>query len=139
MNHHALGTMTRAMKGPIEAPPALGQPLQSIVDVVAAWPGVTATVHWHLVHRSQVDGVDFYLGEAELGHLHVDGSIHLATSPELGSTLVAEGAARPFRYLQGWVEEDARGIGQEAAVALFRRNYDELRSRDIGGMVTLPR
>lgn len=127
MKSEARGTLPRAAKGPVAAPPALEAPLQVIVDAVAGWPGVNTTVHWHLVDRSRVDGVDFYVGEEELGHLHLDGSIHLATSLELGKALIAEGLAKPFRYQQGWVEEQVRHVGAESAIALFRRNYEQLR------------
>ena len=128
MTSRAIGTLPRAAKGPVRPSPALDGPLRTIADAVGGWPGITTTVHWHLVDRSRVDGVDFYLGDDELGHLHLDGSIHLATSPDLGHALIAAGLAKPFRYQQGWVEEQVRRIGTEAAVALFRRNYDDLAS-----------
>ena len=60
--------------------------------------------------------------------MHLDGSIHLATSPSLGRDLVAGGLAKPFRYQEGWVEEQVQRIGADAAVALFRRNYEQLRA-----------
>lgn len=126
MNNQATGTLARADKGPVQRPPVIDGPLQSIVDVVAGWPGIDTTVHWHLFDKSRVDGVDFYLDEEELGHLHLDGSIHLATSPSLGKLLVAESAALPFRYQHGWVEAQVALIGQQAAVALFRRNYEHI-------------
>lgn len=124
----ASGTLPRAAKGRVAPPPPLDGPLGTVVDAVAAWPGIQATVHWYLYDASKVDGVDFYWGDEELGHLHLDGSIHLATSPELGRALVAEGAAKPFRYQPGWVEEQVRRIGPQAAIALFRRNYERLTS-----------
>ena len=126
MNERSRSTLPRNAKGPIAAPPVLQGPLQAVVDAVAHWSKVDTTVHWHLVDRARVDGVDFYVGDEELGHLHLDGSIHLATSAALASALIAEGAARPFRHQRGWVEEDARRIGPDAAIALFRRNYDDL-------------
>ena len=125
MIEHALGTLPRSAKGPV-VPPPLGGPLGVVADAVAGWPGVSATTHWHLFDASWVDGIDFYVGERELGHLHLDGAIHLATSPGLGAALVAERLARPFRYQRGWVCENVGGIGTTATVALFRRNYDAL-------------
>ena len=119
-----LATMARADKGPMAPPPLLAEPMRTVADAVAGWSGVVATTHWHLYRRSQVDGIDFYVGEQELGHIHLDGSIHLATSPTLGRDLVAEGRARPFRHVHGWVEGEISSIGADAAVALFRRNYD---------------
>lgn len=132
MNTLARGTLPRAEKGPLAPPPRLDGALRSVADAVAAWPGVEATVHWHLWDRDRVDGVDFYLQEEELGHLHLDGAIHLATSPALGKTLVDEGAARPFRYQAGWVEEQLERLGADATIALFRRNYDAIEAHSRG-------
>ncbi len=129
---HALGTMARAGKGPMAPPPVLAEPIRTVADVVAGWSGVEATAHWHLHRRSQVDGINFYLGEQELGHIHLDGSIHLATTPTLGIALVAEGRARPIRHVHGWVEETISNIGADAAVALFRRNSDQVSRPNIG-------
>jgi len=126
MNDKALGTLARSQKGPVASAPTLEEPLQTVIDSVADWPGVTKTVHWHFSDQSLVDGVDFYVADEELGHVHLDGEIHLATSQALANLLVAEGAAKPFRYQRGWVEEDIRRIGTAAAVALFRRNYEQL-------------
>lgn len=123
------GTLPRGEKGPIAPAPRLEGPVQAVIDAVSAWPGIDTTVHWHLVDRTRVDGVDFYVGDQELGHLHLDGSIHLATRPALGREMIAEGVARSFRYQQGWVEEQVGRIGTDAAVALFRRNYDDLAAR----------
>ncbi len=128
MDIESRSTLPRSEKGPIGPPPALDGPLRVVVDAVSGWPGIAATVHWDLSDRSRPDGVDFYLGEEEVGHVHLDGSIHLATGPDLGKALIAEQAAKPFRYQQGWVEEDVARIGTEAAVALFRRNYEHLRT-----------
>lgn len=128
MTDQALGTLSRSEKGPVAPPPDLDGPLGLVAGEIRGWPEVTATTHWDLFQPTRVDGIDFYVGEAELGHIHLDGSIHLATSPALGATLVAEGAARPFRYQRGWVCETMQAVGSDAAIALFRRNYERLRS-----------
>ena len=106
--------------------PALEGSLAKVADAVKKWPGVVSSVHWDLYSPTTVDGVDFYFGEQELGHIHLDGSIHLATSPKLGRALVAAGLAQPFRYQRGWVDERVQHIGPAAAIALFQRNYDRL-------------
>ena len=97
MPDQALDTVARADKGPIAPPPRLGGPSGEVVEDIASWACVTATAHWDLFDRSRVDGVDFYRGDVELGHIHLDGAIHLATSRDLGGLLVAEGLAWPFR------------------------------------------
>lgn len=128
MKETALGTMPRADKGVIAPAPKLAGSVAAVAKVVASWPGVLTTTHWHFYDRSRVDGVDFYLGEKELGHIHLGGELHLATSPSLGEALIAEGVARPFPYQRGWVCEDVNEVGAEAATALFKRNYDRLQA-----------
>lgn len=126
MTEIAANTLPRDAKGAVAPPPALEGPLGVVASAVAAWPGVTATAHWDFSRPDRVDGIDFYVGDAELGHIHLDGSIHLATPPALGAALVAEGLGRPFRYAKGWVEANVRELGEARATDLFRRNYDRL-------------
>ena len=118
------GTLDRASKGPIAAPPILDGILAAVAETVASWPKVVSTAHWHLYDSSRVDGIDFYVGEDELGHIHLDGSIHLATNPSLGKALIAAGLAQRFPYGHGWVQANVERIGATAAVALFSRNYE---------------
>ena len=127
MIEQAQSTLPREAKGPMAAAPHLGGELQALIDQVAAWPGVAATTHWHFADQTRVDGVDFYVGDDELGHLHLDGSIHLATTPTLGAQLVAERLGSPFPYARGWTQSRVSRLGVERATALFRRNYDRLR------------
>ena len=87
MMDQALSTLPRRAKGPIAPPPALAGKLKEVADAVAGWPDVEATIHWRFDQPNRVDGVDFYVGSDELGHIHLDGSIHLATPPWLGSEL----------------------------------------------------
>ena len=126
MQEKALGTLPRLQKGPVGPAPKLKKPLQTVIDVVASWTGVTKTVHWHFADQSRVDGIDFYVSDEELGHVHLDGEIHLATTQTLADELVAQGSARHFRYQTGWVEADIQCIGNAAAVELFRRNYERV-------------
>ena len=126
MSEPAFGTMARADKGPVKPPPALDGPLGRVANEVAGWHGIIATAHWDLFDMSRVDGVDFYYGEQELGHIHLDGSVHIATNPDLGRALVDQGMCRPFPYQRGWVHEQVHRIGPSSAVALFQRNYERL-------------
>ena len=127
MTQKALSTLPREAKGPLAPPPVLGAPIKAVADAIAAWPDVQATTHWHLNDAGRVDGIDFYVGQEELGHIHLDGSIHLATTPDLGAKLVAEGWGRPFPWAEGWTMASIERLGADKAVALFRRNYDRLR------------
>ncbi len=127
MTEQAISTLSRDAKGPLAPPPTLEGRFQAVADAVAAWPEVEATTHWHFADQSRVDGADFYVGADELGHIHLDGSIHLATTPELGAKLVAESLGRPFPWARGWTMASIDRLGVDAAVALIRRNYDRLR------------
>jgi len=127
MTDKVISTLPRSAKGPIAPPPALAGKLKAVADAVAAWPEVEATVHWRFDQPDRVDGVDFYVGPDELGHIHLDGSIHLATPPWLGSALVAEGLGKPFVWARGWTVASIHRLGVDRSVALFRRNYDRLR------------
>ena len=88
MTDQAHSTLPRNAKGPLAPPPVLGGPAQAVADAVAAWPEVEASTHWRFNDPTRVDGIDFYVGPHELGHIHLDGSIHLATTPELGAEMV---------------------------------------------------
>lgn len=131
MNTKFQGTLSRSVKGPLESPPSLRVSLQAVVDTVAGWPGINKSVHWHFADLSRVDGVDFYFGDEELGHIHLEGEIHIAAGADLTSLLIAEGAAKPFRYQAGWVEEQADRIGTVASIQLFRRNYERLQRENL--------
>ena len=127
MTDQALSTLPREAKGRIAPPPALTGKLKAVADAVAAWPEIEATTHWRFDQPNRVDGIDFYVGSDELGHIHLNGSIHLATSPRLCSVLVAEGLGRPFQWGHGWTVASIDRLGVDGSVALFRRNYDRLR------------
>ena len=131
MTGQARSTLPRGAKGPLAPPPVLGGSIQAVADAVAGWPEVQATTHWHLNDQTQVDGVDFYVGAEELGHIHLDGSIHLATPPDLGAEMVAEGLGRRFPWVRGWTLARIDRLGVDGAVTLFRRNYDRLRPTEV--------
>src|SRR6516165_1298489 len=69
--------MKLADKGRIKPPPALKGAAQLVSQEIQSWPGIVAATHWFLYDRTQVDGADFYVGERELGHIHLDGEFHL--------------------------------------------------------------
>lgn len=119
--------MSLAAKGRYMPPPVLDEPLQALSVEIQLWPNVFAATHWHLSRREEVNGADFYVGADELGHIHLDGEVHLATSMALREVLVAEGLARPFPYYRSWVETSIR-TEKDAKHAkwLFKLNYDRL-------------
>jgi len=126
--------MTLAEKAPLAPVPTLAALLEPVSQAVRGWPGIVAAAHWDLFRVGEVvDGADFYLGDHELGHLHLDGKAHLATSPALGP-LVAHGLARPLRWggaaYRGWTEFSVRTAAAAAhATWLFGLNYQRLQGR----------
>lgn len=118
-------------KGPIQPAPVLAGPGQQTAAAIQAWPAIISATHWDLFNRSRVDGADFYVGDAELGHIHLNGEVHLATTSALGVPLLERGLARPFSFGNGygdWVSFLIRTAADaDHATWLFRLNYDRLR------------
>jgi hypothetical protein len=133
--------MKLAEKGPLAPPPVLAAVLEPVSQAIQAWPGTVAAAHWDLFRVGEViDGADFYVGEEELGHLHHNGEVHLATTPGLGQALVASGLARPLRWggaaYQGWTEFSVRTAADAVhATWLFELNYQRLCGRPEGELV----
>ena len=90
----------------------------------------------------RVEGTDFYVDgpTQELGHLHLNGDLHLATPPALGEPLVAAGLARPFPYgghdYLGWTCWRVLTFADAAhAEWLCRINYDYLRGTPVAELL----
>jgi hypothetical protein len=120
--------MKLAEKGRFAPPPALPLNAQAVSEVIAAWPSVHARTHWLLGDEREVDGADFYVGQEEIGHIHLDGEAHIAVSKRLRAALLEAGLAKPFRWNQKFVLfriETAKDRGR--AEALFRLAYQSVR------------
>ena len=117
--------MKLAEKGRFAPPPTLEGPAQSVAEEVASWRRVRARTHWLLGDERAVDGADFYVGEDELGHIHLDGEAHVFHTRLVADALLAAGLGQPFRWSRNIV---VFSIEREADVAhalwLFRLNYD---------------
>lgn len=122
-----LPNMTLTAKGPIQPPPRLAPRLESVAQAIMMWPQVIAATHWNLYANHEVDGADFYVGELELGHIHLDGEVHIPVATPLRKALIKAGLARPFRWGDGWVEVSIKTMADaEHARWLFQLNYDRL-------------
>ena len=116
-------------KGRRMPPPILNAPLQRLSEEVQSWPDIVAATHWHFSWNGQVDGADFYRGEEELGHLHLDGELHLAASSALVRALIGAGLARPFPWsnTDEWMLYNIRSESDaQQAEKLIRLAYDYL-------------
>ncbi len=83
--------------------PSLTGFAEQVAAALEQQPGVTARTHWRLGNERLVDGADFYVGQQELGHLHLDGEAHIPLTVALREQLVASGKAHPFPWAEGWV------------------------------------
>ncbi len=122
--------MTLEEKGLIIPPPIMTTYPQMVSNAIQKWENVIAATHWDLYDNTKVDGADFYIGKNEIGHIHLDGSVHLATINELKIPLLKNNLAQKFPYggkYEDWVlfkiasESDAKH-----AIWLFQLNYERL-------------
>lgn len=119
--------MTLEEKGKIIPPPKMSLHLQTVSEAIQQWKGIIAASHWDLYDRSRVDGADFYVGNQELGHIHLNGEVHLATTDALCKPLVRAGLAEKFPYGAGWVlHRITNKTEAKHAVWLFNINYQRL-------------
>ena len=116
-------------EGRIQPPPTLQGIAQSVSSELQSWPGTAAFTHWQLGDPTTIDGAEFHVDEHELGHIHLNGELHLALTDPLRKLLVERRLARPFRWVSSWVERPiASSTDAEQALWLFRLGYDRLRS-----------
>jgi luciferase-like monooxygenase len=127
--------MRLAEKGPIIAPPVLEGWAHVASLEIQSWPGIISATHWSLHDPTQVDGADFYVGEAELGHIHLDGEIHLGLTRPLRKALTDAKLAEPFQWAHHWVQFPITDQSStQHAIWLFLLGYDRLngaRSREL--------
>ncbi len=119
--------MTLQEKGTILPPPILKPTLEAISLAIQSWPGITAATHWDLYNRSKPDGADFYVGDHEVGHIHLDGEVHIPLDASLSKAVLGAALAEKFPYGKHWIFTTI-STKEEAARAewLFRLSYDRV-------------
>ena len=129
--------MKLSEKGRFAPPPSLPKHAEEVSQALASWPGVHARTHWLLGDESVVDGADFYVGEEEIGHLHLEGQAHVATGLALRKSVVAAKLAGPFRWNTKFVVHDVeRASDVEHALWLFRLAYDRAKGATDEDLIT---
>ena len=108
-------------KGEIRSPPKLKGPAEAVSLQIQSWRGVISATHWYLYDRTQVDGADFYVGEKELGHIHLDGELHLG----LTAGLCLNQAEQPE---PGWFGDCLQGTREPLGVFGVERSLQERRT-----------
>ena len=88
---------------------------------------ISAT-HWQRDNPTGVDGAEFHVEEGgELGHIHLDGEVHIALTEPLRDQLVDSNLAQPFVWDKAWVTAPVTSSSEaDQAVWLFRLAYDRL-------------
>ena len=105
-------------KGRFVPRPALDGVSEDLAHAIEQWPQVHARTHWYLGDETEVDGADFYVGDEELGHIHLYAEAHIAVPRALGDALIAAGLAQPFPWSRSFVAKRVR-TKKDAREALF--------------------
>ncbi len=93
---------------------------QRVIDSVTGWDGIES-------HPHRFGGVEFKLGKAEIGHVHVGmGLVDIRFTRRTREALVAEGEAEPHHILpeSGWISFWMRDPADaDQAIRLLRLSY----------------
>ena len=95
-------------------------PLEAVTRQVSSWKGVS-------LHQHRFGGVEFRLGDRELGHVHAKFA-DLPFPRAIRDEMVASGRAKPHHVLpdSGWVTVPMRTASKaENVIGLFRLNYEQ--------------
>ena len=124
-------------KGQILPAPVLNKYPQMVSEEIQKWSNIISATHWDLYDRTKVDGADFYLGKKELGHIHLDGWVHLATNKALSQAILKNKLAEKFPYAQNWVMFSiTKKQDVKKAILLFQLNYDRLNGEPIDNLIS---
>lgn len=128
--------MKLAEKGRFAPPPKLERAAQTVSETLASWEGVHARTHWLLGDERKVDGADFYFGEDEVGHIHLDSEAHVFQARKVADAVIAAGLGRPFAWSKDVVVfRVARQRDVDHALWLFRLSYDRRRRVSVDELV----
>ena len=115
-------------KGPIKQAPLLTGPAQEVSEAIQSWPNIISATHWAIGDSTKVNGADFYVDDMELGHIHLDGEMHLSLTQNLAKLLISQKLAEPFRWGESWVQLDIKDKQSvELAAWLFKLGYDRIK------------
>ena len=118
-------------KGNIIPAPVLSKYSEIVSKEIQQWVGIISATHWEIWNRNKPNGADFYVGEHELGHIHLDGSLHIPSTKQFAQTLIKAGMAQRFPYGENWVQfkiSDEKSAAH--AIWLFKLHYDHLNGAD---------
>jgi hypothetical protein len=93
--------------------------LNRLVDEISEWPQVS-------VHAHRFGGREFRFGSAEIGHVHLGGSVDIPFPRPVRDALLAEGLAEEHRWVpnSGWINFHVRSEDDfKHAMWLMRLSY----------------
>lgn len=93
--------------------------MRKLEQQVASWPDVS-------VHPHRFGGREFRFGSAEIGHLHLGGTVDIPFPRGVRDAILADGLAEEHRWVpnSGWTTFHVRGEGDlRHALWLMRLSY----------------
>jgi len=93
--------------------------MRKLEEQVGAWPHVS-------VHPHRFGGREFRFGNAEIGHLHLGGTVDIPFTRSVRDALLADGLAEEHRWVpnSGWTTFHVRSEGDlQHALWLMRLSY----------------
>ena len=129
--------MTLAEKGRYAPRPQLEAPAERVAQAVGHWPGMKERAHWLLGDEKVVDGADFYFGQEEVGHIHLDSEAHIFIGKSGVDALVSSGLARRFNWSRDVAVFQIRSQRDVAhALWLFELSYERCRGLATAGLLS---
>ena len=95
-------------EGAIQPAPVLRGEAQEVSLAMQKWDGMQAVTHWQLGDPETVDGAEFHVDDKELGHIHLNGEMHLLLTKRLSGALIQNGLAGKFPWGAEWVQARVR-------------------------------
>ena len=117
-------------EGPLKPAPQLTGIVQEVSDEIQSWAGVVSATHWKLGDPTCVDGAEFHVADiGELGHIHLNGEVHILLTEKLRDRLLGHKLAKPFPWGKNWVMAEITAADEaDGAKWLFKLGYDRRRS-----------
>ena len=82
-------------EGVIQRAPVLQGKAQDVSAELQKWYGMQVT-HRQLGNPEKVNGAEFHVDDKELGHIHLNGEMHLLLKKRLSRALIQNGLAEKF-------------------------------------------
>jgi hypothetical protein len=98
--------------------------IKTLIEDVSSWPGVTC-------HDHRFDGVEFRVGEREIGHVHNFGIVDIPFTVKIRDALIHAGRAEQHHWLpdSGWTTVRVKEHGVDNAAGLLRLSYLRIRAK----------